>query len=218
MYNHAMSDARTTAILQSYLDRLDTPGGDVTSTPVVRELLGRSVARLQMLCGTMLHQRYHRLTRPPLNLRTEELLSAVVERLIKALQKAKPGHVRQFFAIANQHIRWELNDLARRLDEETRVLELQDDAAHAPQSSGAPLSPGARRMLEAIENLPNEEREVFELVRVQGLTQTEAAEIAEVSSKTVQRRLNRALILLSESLADLDASALSRDRSVHGPG
>jgi RNA polymerase sigma-70 factor (ECF subfamily) len=30
---------------------------------------------------------------------------------------ARPTNVRQFFALANQHLRWELNDLARRLDE-----------------------------------------------------------------------------------------------------
>jgi hypothetical protein len=42
-------------------------------------------------------------------------LSAVVERLLKALRAARPQTVREFFALANQHMRWELNDLARRL-------------------------------------------------------------------------------------------------------
>jgi RNA polymerase sigma-70 factor (ECF subfamily) len=44
------------------------------------------------------------------------LFGNVAERLLKALRKARPRIVRQFFALANQHIRWELNDLARRLD------------------------------------------------------------------------------------------------------
>ncbi len=43
-------------------------------------------------------------------------------------------------------------------------------------------------MLEAIDNLPEDEREVFGLVRLQGLTHTEAAEVLGVSAKTVQRR------------------------------
>ena len=47
-------------------------------------------------------------------------------------------------------------------------------------------------MLEAIDGLPEDEREVFDLVRIQGLTQAEAAEVLGVSAKTVQRRLNRA--------------------------
>jgi hypothetical protein len=50
-----------------------------------------------------------------MNLQVEELLSAVVERLIRALRAVHPPTVRHFFALANQHMRWELNDLARRL-------------------------------------------------------------------------------------------------------
>jgi RNA polymerase sigma-70 factor (ECF subfamily) len=65
------------------------------------------------------------------------------------------------------------------------------------------LGPDGRRMLEAIENLPEDEREVFSFVRIQGLTQPEAAEILGVSSKTVQRRLNRSLLLLTQQLEDL---------------
>jgi DNA-directed RNA polymerase specialized sigma24 family protein len=38
------------------------------------------------------------------------------------------------------------------------------------------------------------------------MTHVEAAEITSVSSKTIQRRLNRSLILLSKSLADLRLS------------
>jgi RNA polymerase sigma-70 factor (ECF subfamily) len=58
-------------------------------------------------------------------------------------------------------------------------------------------------MLGAIEGLPEVEREVFELVRIQGLTHGETATVVGVSEKTVQRRLNRARLLLAEQLADL---------------
>jgi RNA polymerase sigma-70 factor (ECF subfamily) len=58
-------------------------------------------------------------------------------------------------------------------------------------------------MLRAIEGLPEAEREVFELVRLQGLAHAEAAGVVGVSVKTVQRRLNRARLLLAEQLADL---------------
>ena len=62
-------------------------------------------------------------------------------------------------------------------------------------------------MLQAIDGLPEEEREAFELVRIQGLTHAEAAGVAGVSEKTVQRRLNRARLLLAEQLADLRPAA-----------
>jgi RNA polymerase sigma-70 factor (ECF subfamily) len=58
-------------------------------------------------------------------------------------------------------------------------------------------------MLRAIEGLPEAEREAFDLVRIQGLTRAEAAAIIGVSVKTVQRRLNRARLMLGEQLADL---------------
>jgi RNA polymerase sigma factor (sigma-70 family) len=195
---------QTTAVVQRYLDELAELGGDAAAEPVVRELLAGSVNRLQLLCGALLHRSYPRLTRPPLNLETEEMLGAVVERLMKALRGVRPQTVRQFFALANQHMRWELNDLARRLDEQAAAVELRDSLVPAPQeSSASQLSPNTRRMLQAIEGLPEEEREVFGLIRIQGMTQAEAAAVLGVSQKTVQRRLNRCRLLLAERLADL---------------
>ncbi len=111
--------------------------------------------------------------------------------------------MRQFFALATQHMRWELNDLARRLDEQTPPVALREDFAADPPSSGSGISAGALRILEAIESLPEDEREVFDLVRIQGMTQAEAAAVIEVSPKTVQRRLNRGVLLLSKKLSDL---------------
>jgi len=40
-------------------------------------------------------------------------------------------------------------------------------------------------------------------VRIQGLTQAEAAQVLGVSAATVNRRLNRGLELLAEALSDL---------------
>jgi RNA polymerase sigma-70 factor (ECF subfamily) len=54
-----------------------------------------------------------------------------------------------------------------------------------------------------MDQLPEDEREVFELVRVQGLTHVEAARVLGVCAKTVQRRLNGALMLLTTELKDL---------------
>ena len=106
-------------------------------------------------------------------------------------------------ALAARHMRWELADLARRLDEQPHAVELPEDLVPAPDSSASGLSPTARRILAAIDALPEEEREVVNLVRVQGLTHAEAAELLGVSAKTVQRRLHRGLLSLTEQLPDL---------------
>jgi RNA polymerase sigma-70 factor (ECF subfamily) len=198
-----MNEEHTTAVVQRYLDEL---AGDSPAEPLVRGLLDRAVRRLHLLCSTLLHRSYSRLTQPPLNLQADELLGAVAERLLKALRNVRPRTVRQFFALANQHMRWELNDLARRLDEQPRAVELREGLVPAPASSGSGLTPASRRMLAAIGELPEDEREAFDLVRVQGLTQAEAAQLLGVSAVTVKRRLTRGLRLLTEKLGDLRPS------------
>jgi RNA polymerase sigma-70 factor (ECF subfamily) len=201
-------EEQTTAAVQRYLDQL---AGDTPAEPVVRALLDRAVRRLHHLCAALLHRSYPRLTRPPLNLHPDEMLSAVVERLLKALREARPGTVRQFFALACQHMRWELNDLARRLDEQASAPEVDHAQVPAPADSGSALTPVARRMIAAIDSLPDAEREAFDLVRIQGMTQTEAAAVLGVSAMTVKRRLNSGLQLLADALADLDHQGIDPD-------
>jgi RNA polymerase sigma factor (sigma-70 family) len=195
-----MSEEHTTAVVQRYLDEL---GGDSPAEPIVRALLDRSVRRLHVLCGNLLYRSYPRLMQPPLNVQADELLGAVAERLLKALREARPRTARQLFALANQHMRWELNDLARRLDNEPAAMELREELVPAPASSASGLTPDGLRMLRAIDELPEDEREAFDLVRIQGMTHMEAAQFLGVSAVTVKRRLSRGLRLLAERLADL---------------
>src|SRR5262249_60392189 len=133
-----MSDEPTTAAVQRYLDAL---AGDQPAEPIVRALLDRSVRRLQHLCASLLYRKYRRLTLPPLNLQPEEMLDAVVERLLKAMRSVRPQTVRQFFALVNQHMRWELNDVARRLEEQPPAVELRVDMGPAPASGGSVRPP-----------------------------------------------------------------------------
>ena len=88
---------------------------------------------------------------------------------------------------------------------------LESFCARAPSIEDAP-DPGGlstalaryfRGDLAAIDGLPEKEREVFELVRIQGLSHSETAELLGVSTKYVQLHLRRALVLLDERLHDL---------------
>jgi RNA polymerase sigma-70 factor (ECF subfamily) len=201
-----MHEEPTTVVIQRYLDALPGDGAD---EPTVRELLERAAGRLRLLSATFLYKRYPRFTRPPVNLEPDELLGDVVAGLLTALRTTRPPTVRRFFALANQHMRWQLNGLARRLDERPAAAALAESGVlAAPASTASRLSPDGLRMLEVIEGLPEDEREVFDLVGIQGLTHAEAAEVVEVSEKTVQRRLNRARLLLAERLADLRPATL----------
>ncbi len=195
-----MHEEPTTVIIQRYLDALP---GDNAAEPMIRELLERAAGRLRVLSATFLYKRYPRFTRPPVNLEPDELLGDVVARLLTSLRTTRPPTVRQFFALANQHMRWQLNDLARRLDERPAAAALAESGIAAPPAStDSRLSPDGRRMLEVIEGLPEDEREVFDLIGIQGLTHAETAAVVGVSEKTVQRRLNRARLLLAERLSD----------------
>src|SRR6516225_4495938 len=110
----AVSEDQTTAVVQRYLDEL---AGDSPAEPIVRALLDRAVRRLHLLCATLLHRSYPRLTRPPLNVQ------------------------------ADQHMRWELNDLARRLDNQPAAAELCEGLVPSPASSISGLTPDGLRML-----------------------------------------------------------------------
>jgi RNA polymerase sigma-70 factor (ECF subfamily) len=199
-----MDETQTTFAVQRYLEAL---AGDTPADPIVRALLERAVRRLETLCAGMLYRSYPRLAQPPLGLQPDELLGAVVERLLKALREVRPRTVREFFALANRHLRWELNDLARHLDRQPSAAELNERLVPAPASTHSALTPDGRRILEAIDELPGDEQEAFCLVRIQGLTLGEASEVLGVSTKTVQRRVNRGRMLVAERLGELRPDA-----------
>src|ERR1044072_8108886 len=127
-----MNEDPTTAVIQRCLDALQ---GNTAAEPPIRDLLERAVGRLRLLCATLLRRSYPRLMQPPLNLETDELLGGVVAGLLTALQKVRPQTVRQFFALANQHMRWQLNDLARLLDERPRAAALAESGVATPPHS-----------------------------------------------------------------------------------
>jgi DNA-directed RNA polymerase specialized sigma24 family protein len=64
-----------------------------------------------------------------------------------------------------------VNDLAQRLDCQAAAAELSEGQVPSPASGASGLRSDGRRMLRAIGELPEDEREVFDLVRNQGMTQ-----------------------------------------------
>jgi RNA polymerase sigma-70 factor (ECF subfamily) len=105
--------------------------------------------------------------------------------------------LRLVFVLANQHRRWELDVLAGRLDSQPAALELNEGLVPAPASSVCGLSLEGYRMLPAIGELPEDEREVFDVLRLQGMAQAEASGLLGVSAATEGRRLSRGLRLLT---------------------
>ena len=92
-----------------------------------------------------------------------------------------------------------------------RAQGLPEGIIASPDTSESQLSPNTVRVLEAIDGLPEEEREAFDLVRIQGFTQVEAAQVLGVSPKTVARRLNQGVLLLMDKLSDLKPTLAPAD-------
>jgi RNA polymerase sigma factor (sigma-70 family) len=156
------------------------------------------------------------------NLRTqEETLTVFNEsflRLGPALDELKPKTMQQFFSLAALQIHRVLLDLIRKLrgrgkDKRPKSLSLDGPSPHGDGSPTFDVEQTGSEdsilamvcdLLEAIRNLPEEAREVVELLFYQGLTQAEAAEVVGVHEDTVKRRWIRARMALAGKLAAFD--------------
>jgi RNA polymerase sigma-70 factor (ECF subfamily) len=182
--------------LQQCLERLQA--GDEGAR---QELLAGVSDRLTRLTRAMLKD-YARLRRWE---ETGDVLQSALLRLYRALQTVTPGTLREFYRLAALQIRRELIDLAR------HHFGPQSGGGHHESVAGAPEAPadstcGPDRLAswaefhEQVDALPEQEREVFDLVWYQGLTHPEAAALLETSTKTVQRRWHAACRKLHEAL------------------
>lgn len=88
----------------------------------------------------------------------------------------------------------------RRLSQEGELPEMADPSPGADRQVEATLLQA--RLREAIACLPERRRAVFELCFLQGLTYREAAEVLDISPKTVENQMTQALRQLRTALAD----------------
>jgi RNA polymerase sigma-70 factor (ECF subfamily) len=134
-----MSEEETTAVVRRYLDEL---AADSPAEPIVRALIDRAVRRLHLLCATPRHRSYPHLTHPPLNLRADDGLAPWRNGCSRPyVREARPRTARQFLALANQHMRREPNDPARRLDDQPAAAELCQRLVRSRVSGGSGPTP-----------------------------------------------------------------------------
>jgi RNA polymerase sigma-70 factor (ECF subfamily) len=200
-----MSTHGQTIEIQGWLDRLQA--GDEAAR---KELINCACHRLERLTRKMLHDwsRVHRWEE------TCDVMQNASLRLFRSLAEVKPATALDFFRLAAVNIRRELHDLAKHYygprglganhataiwtsssdDDGPRSLEAEsgdDDPAH--------LAAWAEFHAQ-INRLPDEERDVFDLLWYQELSQAEAARLLDVSERTVKRRWASARMRLHEVL------------------
>jgi RNA polymerase sigma-70 factor (ECF subfamily) len=171
-------------------------------------LLERSLERLTRLTRKMLRdfpgvRRWEQ---------TDDVLQNAALRLHRALAAVQPPTVRDYFRLAAAQLRRELLDLARHYSgpyglgaHHASIADASTPGEGVPEpSGGATLDPGRLALWtefhQQAEALPDEDREVFDLLFYQGFSQTEAAALLEVSERTIKRRWQAARLRLHGAL------------------
>jgi RNA polymerase sigma-70 factor (ECF subfamily) len=198
-----MSD-QPSALLQQHLDRLRA--GDAAARNALLEHAGE---RLRRLTRKMLSD-FPRVGRWE---DADDILQNAALRLWRSLQEVTPPTVRDFYRLAALHIRRELLDLARHYYGPLGLGANYDTVAPRDDSvaGGGPLDAGQTThdpgrlaawtdFHRQVEALPDEEREVFDLLYYQGLAQPEAATLLGVSESTIKRRWQSARLKLHDAL------------------
>jgi RNA polymerase sigma-70 factor (ECF subfamily) len=196
--------ASQTAQIQGWIERLKA--GDESAR---KELLACACARLERLTRKMLRS-YPRVRRWE---QTDDVFQNASLRLYRALAEVRPAGVVEFFRLAALNIRRELLDLAKHYYGPRGA-----GAHHASLAGGEESGEGPAACERAdtqddparlaawtefhtqVDALPAEEREVFDLLWYQELTQAEAANLLGVSERTVKRRWQSARLQLFRAL------------------
>ena len=192
--------------IQSCIDRLRS--GDQSARD---DLMARASARLTRLTRKMLRD-YPGVHRWEL---TDDVSQNAAVRICRALAEVQPPTVADFFRLAAAQIRRELIDMARRYSGARGQDGHQAGAGALGSSDAADAGAGPdpvdtthdpaglaawTEFHRAVEMLPDEEREAFDLVFYQGLSQAEAADVLEVSERTIRRRWQSARLRLAQAL------------------
>ena len=135
---------------------------------------------------------------------TDDVLQNALIRLHQSLAEVTPSSVAQFLGLAATQIRRSLIDLTRHhLGPEGTPLAMKAIS----ENEAADQKPVQPQSLEqwsefhaTVQALPDKEREVFDLLWYQGLSQSEAADALGVDVRTVKRRWRSARIMIYEAL------------------
>jgi RNA polymerase sigma-70 factor (ECF subfamily) len=128
---------------------------------------------------------------------TADVFQNSMLRLHHALATVQVDSVRHFFNLAALQIRRELIDLARHHFGPEGIAHNHHTDRQAPDEAGGSLHGRAEEpedledwteFHERVENLPEKEREIMNLLFYDGMTQEEAARLLGVNVRTVKRR------------------------------
>lgn len=186
--------------LQSLIDISAT--GDESAKEA---LLHHACDRLLRLTRKMFHG-YPNLRRWE---QTDDVFQNAMVRLHRALAEVKVESVRHFFNLAAVQVRRELLDLAKHhfgpegdgANHHTDGIPAEEIGGSLHDRAEEPDDLSAWSGFHAhVEKLPDDEKEVVNLLYYEGLTQDEAARVMGISMRTLKRRWQSAKLKLHEEL------------------
>jgi RNA polymerase sigma factor (sigma-70 family) len=200
----AMQSENQTVLIEGWIQRLKT--GDDQAR---KELINCACDRLTRLSRKMLRG-FHRVKRWEA---TDDVAQNALMRLYRTLAEIKPATAIEFYRLAATNIRRELLDLAKHyygpqgLGANYASIEAGSQQTRAGLGRTPPANEEDSGRLEAwanfhqqVEHLPDEDKEVFDLLWYQQLPQAEVAQLLNVSERTVKRRWASARLKLHEAL------------------
>lgn len=190
----------TTIAIDGCLVRLQN--GDMTA---LDDLTARTYERVRLIAHRQL-RRYPGLVR---FVETQDVLHDVLTRLNEKLATKQPENAREYFRWTSKQIRDHLVDLLRHFygrqssdsDGKHRGRAGQVSSLEASQEAGHHASSDTydaakiqvmAEFHDAVSKLPDETREVFDLLFYHGLTQEQAANIMGITDRTIRTRWQRA--------------------------
>jgi RNA polymerase sigma-70 factor (ECF subfamily) len=141
---------------------------------------------------------------------SDDVLQGASLRLVRAMRAIEVGSMREFYGLAAKQMRRELVDLARHFygpcGEGAALTTnvgsgLRDGLRWLPRWSADPGSIVELREVHLlVDRLPDNQREVINLLVYQGFSQVDTARLLRTTVRTVRRRWQAALLILQEQL------------------
>jgi RNA polymerase sigma factor (sigma-70 family) len=192
-------DGEFSARLQNLLDLANQ--GDISAR---NELIARTYPRLRERAQIMLGS-YFRGEAGQYQA-TSFANDAIVKLIEKVLLKTKPGDIRHFLNLAGLKMRQRLQDLLKGKQVRGDHLTLDgEDSLNAEGAAGDPAAPMFRKEIhDAVDRLPEDLREVVNLLMYSGLKQREIAPLLGITQEAVSARWEKAKRVLRPYLRGYD--------------
>lgn len=191
--------ASTTAATQLLIQQLQS-SRSTDRDAALNALVGIVYERITHLAHLILRRQFPRVVSNGVD--TVGVVSEVYQRMLLAFRD--PAVIQRiqslpdFLSVARQHIRWTLLEEARKLDRRPGTIPIDPSSggASGPLFEDSGINPVHRaqvaELFDAMDTLPEEQRETVTLVWIFGYSRTEVAEFLGKDEATIRRWLRKA--------------------------